>query len=86
RARTRLRLTVSSLEDETGVSDRTVAGLPARVLRFRARHRGESLEGLLCVVRTPGRYLILVGASPDRLWRWSAPLVESILGSVRLVP
>lgn len=85
RARARLRLTATSVEETGTVQERTVSGLPARVIAFRAQHRGEDLRGLLCVVRAPDRYLVFVGASPERWWRYSRPAVESLLNSCKLV-
>ena len=84
RARARLRLTATTVEETGAVQERTLAGLPARVVAFRAQHRGEELRGLLCVVRAPDRYLVFVGASPARWWRYSRPAVESLLNSCRL--
>jgi len=85
-AMARLKLTADELVPD-GEARRTVlCGMPARILRLRGTHRGEPLRCLAAVVRAKNRYLLLVGASPARRWRWARPDFERFLASLDVVP
>jgi RNase P/RNase MRP subunit p29 len=67
----RLRLTAKKLAPSTRPTRLRAGRLPARRVELRGRHRGEDLRCEATVVRAKDRYLLLVGASPERWWRWA---------------
>jgi hypothetical protein len=67
----RLRLTAKKLAPSTLPTRLRVGGLPARRIELRGRHRDEDLRCAATVVRAADRYLLLVGAAPERWWRFA---------------
>jgi hypothetical protein len=86
RALARLRLTARSVRVAAAVERRELSGLPARVVAVDARHRAEQLRCLLGVVRARDRYLVIVGAAPERWWRWAEDDFRAFLDSLVVVP
>ncbi|MHC4547253.1 MAG: hypothetical protein ACYTEZ_00630 [Planctomycetota bacterium] len=86
RALARLRLTAESTRVVGEVERCRLARLPARVVRLAARHRRENLRCLVGVVRARDRYLVLVGAAPERWWGWAEDDFARFLDSLVVVP
>lgn len=84
RERTRLGLVTESLQPDGPVEKWTVAGLPARVQKFKASHRAEDLGCLLVVVRAADRYVVLVGGAPSKLWSRTERYLGEILDSLEI--
>ena len=63
-----------------------IGGLDARTVEVRAHHRGEHLRCLLTVVRADDRYFMLVGAAPERWWRWAEKDFRAFAASLIVVP
>jgi len=85
RALAKLRLTASSLERDGEAETRLLGGQPARVVRLTANHRGEDLRCILAVICAPDRHIVVIGASPQRWWRWAEPDFEAFLNSLDVV-
>jgi len=86
RALARLRMTAQSLRIAGPVQRRELSDLPARIVSIEARHREEELRCLVGVVRARNRYLVIVGASPARWWRWAEADFRAFLESLVVVP
>ena len=84
RERTRLELVTESLQPDGPVEKWTVAGLPARVQKFKAAHRAEDLGCVLVVVRAADRYVVLVGGAPSKLWSRTERYLGEILDSLEI--
>ncbi|MHC4931382.1 MAG: hypothetical protein ACYTGV_04235 [Planctomycetota bacterium] len=82
RALARLRLTARSVEPLGETVEVTVGGRTAHRMELKARHRGEELRCLLAVIRAKERYVVLIGASPERYWRWARRDFEAFLQSL----
>ena len=67
----RLRLTARKLAPSTLPTRLRVGRRPARRVELRGRHRGEDLRCAVTVVRAKDRYILIVGAAPERWWRWA---------------
>jgi len=86
RAMARLELSARSVRRLGSPDRRNIAGLPARTLRLAVRHRQEDLRCRLTVVRAKNRYLVLVGAAPERNFRWADRDFHEFLESLVVVP
>ncbi len=85
KALARLRLTAPGLKPAAGIEERTVDGRAARRIRLRGRHRGERLRCIAVVVPAKDRYLLILGAAPERWWRWASRDFDAFLESLDLV-
>ena len=85
RALARLRLTAGDIHLPDVPKQHTVRGLPARIVRVQARHRGENLRCLVSVIRAKSRYLVMVGAVPERWWRWAEKDFRAFARSIVMV-
>jgi len=63
-----------------------IGGLPARARVFETHHRGEDLRVLLVAVAAKDRYVLLIGASPARWWRWAEKDIRALAASLAIVP
>jgi len=86
RALARLTLAAEEATVAPDVERSEIAGCPARTVAVVARHRGEDLRCLVTVVCARDRYLVLVGASPARWWRWAERDFRAFAKSLVLVP
>jgi len=86
RALARLTLSAEEARVAPEVERSEIAGLPARTVAVVARHRGEDLRCLVTVVCAEDRYLVMVGASPARWWRWAERDFRAFATSLVLVP
>lgn len=84
-ARARLRLTAKGLA-AVGEPERVkLGGRPAVRFELRGGHRGERLDCVAAVVLARNRYLLLVGAAPERWWRWAKRDFDAFFGSLVVV-
>jgi hypothetical protein len=84
RAIARLRLTAGSVEVLADAAEVAVGRRTAHRLELKARHRGEELRCLLAVICAKDRYIILIGAAPERYWRWAGRDFEAFLKSLEV--
>ncbi len=84
RALRRLRLAATEATCVGGPEERQVAGRPALVQQVRTLHRGEDLCCLLAVIPAQGRYIVAVGAAPERYWPRAAPAIAEFLRTLEL--
>ena len=85
RAMAKLRLTARSLKQVAKPETRLIGGQAARVVRLEASHRGESLRCVLAVICAKDRHIVVVGACPERWWRWAEPDFEAFLETLDIV-
>lgn len=84
-ALTRLRLTAEAIHERSAVRRFKVGAHEARTVRLAVRHRGEELRCHVTVVRASDRYVVLVGASPGRWWKWAEDDFDAFVESLDVV-
>jgi hypothetical protein len=85
KALARLRLTAPGVKPAAGIEERRINGREARLIRLSGRHRGELLRCIAVVVPAKDRYLLILGAAPERWWRWARRDFDAFLESLDLV-
>ena len=84
RGRMRLETVTNSIEPEAPPTRGRLSGWPARFQRFSATHRGEKLGCMLVVARAPDRYVVLVGASPAKLFDRTLVDIDRLLETLEI--
>ena len=85
-ALTRLRLTAERVRTVGEPQAVDCGGTEARCVELAVRHRGENLRCLLYAVPARGRSLVLLGAAPERWWRWAEKDFRAFARTLDVVP